>query len=146
TISDVDAGSGTMAVSLEVDTGLLALADTSLITAGTNNSSTITISGTLAQINSVLAGLSYTGTVVANDQLRITVNDNGNTGMDPGLTGGNNDEQHSVTVQLNVVNPPPVEVPAPPPPSPPPPPPPPESPPPPPPQPAPAPPPPPPPP
>ncbi|NJO74750.1 MAG: tandem-95 repeat protein [Leptolyngbyaceae cyanobacterium RM1_406_9] len=108
-IADVDAfNSTTNTVTLSVTNGTLTLANSSLITAGANNSSTITLTGSLSVINSVLAGLSYKGNsnVNGSDTLTVVANDQGNTG----LNGGANDPKittQTVNITLAPVNDPP---------------------------------------
>src|SRR5262249_39694555 len=83
-ISDVDAGNGTMQVTLSVANGTLNLSATSglAFTAGANGSSTITVTGTTPNVNAALDGLTYTPAANYNgaDTLSITTNDQGNTG------------------------------------------------------------------
>ncbi|MCU0525936.1 MAG: tandem-95 repeat protein [Elainella sp. Prado103] len=82
-IADVDSFSSTNnTVTLSVTQGKLSLTDISLVTGGTNDSSTITLTGSLAAINAVLAGLSYQGNSQfnGNDTLAISFNDQGNVG------------------------------------------------------------------
>ena len=59
-IGDVDNfGASNNTVSLSVNDGTLSLTDTSLITSGANNSNSITLTGSLSDINSAISGLSY---------------------------------------------------------------------------------------
>jgi hypothetical protein len=60
-LGDVDAGSGELAVTLSVAHGTLTLGGTSglTFTAGSNGSASMTFSGTLADLNTALAGLAY---------------------------------------------------------------------------------------
>ena len=67
----------------------------------------MTLTGTLAQINTTLAAAGavlYTGNANFNggDTLTMTTNDGGNTGVDPGLTGNATSEQDTDTVGITV--------------------------------------------
>lgn len=102
-ITDVDAGSGTITAALGVTTGTLgvSLAGGATISAGANNSAALTLSGTLAQVNAALATLTYTSTsdTATSDTLSITVNDGGNTG-----TGGALEATGTVAITITPVN------------------------------------------
>ncbi|MGJ3245093.1 MAG: tandem-95 repeat protein [Elainellaceae cyanobacterium] len=101
-ISDVDTFSSTNnTVTLSVTSGKLTLGNTSLITGGANNSSTITLTGSLSAINTALAGLSYTGNSNFNggDTLTITADDKGNVG-----TGGSQVVVENVPITVTPVN------------------------------------------
>ncbi|NJO49133.1 MAG: DUF4347 domain-containing protein [Leptolyngbyaceae cyanobacterium RM2_2_4] len=105
-IADVDAFNSTdNTVTLSVSKGTLTLTNTSLITGGANNSSTITLTGSVSAVNSALAGLSYKGNsnVNGSDTLTIVANDKGNTG----LNNGTNDPKiitQTVNINLTPVN------------------------------------------
>jgi hypothetical protein len=113
-ISDVDANAATdlVTVTLDVDHGTLAIrTDVSGgIVAGdivSQDADTITITATYAKINATLAasnGLTYK--VDANysgaDRLRVTTNDRGTTGQDPGTTGDSTSEQDEDDKAINV--------------------------------------------
>ncbi|MEM9827797.1 MAG: Ig-like domain-containing protein, partial [Planctomycetota bacterium] len=110
-VSDVDAGSGIMTASFSVGEGMISLsAGDSGITIVFNNGPTVSFAGTLSQINDLLTGTS-TGTIVYNNPsdtpsasttVTLTVNDGGNTGVDPGLTGDGTSEQNSASQTINV--------------------------------------------
>ena len=115
-VSDVDAGGGSAAATLNVGEGTLTVVvGTSGVTiVGGNGTGTVTLSGTIAQINNLLTG-GGTGTITylnglnapsASTTLTVTVNDQGNTGADPGLTGTGTTEEgsNSVTINLSAVN------------------------------------------
>src|SRR5204863_10216 len=84
------------------------------VTAGNvtgNGSATITLTGTINQVNATLAaagGLTYTPTANYNgaDRVQITTNDGGATGQDPGLTGTATTEQDQdgKTISVTAVN------------------------------------------
>ncbi|MEQ1844746.1 MAG: DUF4347 domain-containing protein, partial [Nitrospira sp.] len=115
-VSDVDAGGGSATATLNVGEGTLTVVvGTSGVTiVGGNGTGTVTLSGTIAQINNLLTG-GGTGTITylnglnapsASTTLTVTVNDQGNTGADPGLTGTGTTEEgsNSVTINLSAVN------------------------------------------
>ncbi len=95
-VNDVDARTGTLTATLSVGEGTLtATAGDSGVTVGGSGSLSLTISGTLAQLNAFLGAsgtstLSYvdnTDTPSASTTLSLSVNDNGNTGSGGPLTG-----------------------------------------------------------
>ncbi|WFU38082.1 VCBS domain-containing protein [Bradyrhizobium sp. CB82] len=109
-VSDVDGGSGSETLTLSVGEGTLtATAGNSGATVLGSGSSSLTISGTLAQINSFLGSgtaststLSYTDntdTPSGSTTLSLTINDNGNTGTGGSLTGS-----ASSTINITAVN------------------------------------------
>ncbi|XGV98850.1 MAG: Ig-like domain-containing protein [Leptolyngbya sp. BL-A-14] len=86
-ISDVDASSGAITVSLAATNGKLSLGSTTGLSFTNGNGSTpstsLIFSGTLAAVNSALSTLLYQGTTNFSgaDLISINVNDNGNTGF-----------------------------------------------------------------
>ncbi|MDB5335317.1 MAG: hypothetical protein JWN70_936 [Planctomycetaceae bacterium] len=107
-IADVDAGSGTVQATVSVISGTLtASAGTSGVSVSGSGTSTITLSGSISQINDLLAGnlaatLTYfngSNTPAASDTLTLNVNDLGNTGSGGALTGSD-----SATITLTAVN------------------------------------------
>jgi hypothetical protein len=84
TVSDVDANGSTESVTLSVQHGTLRLAAGSgvSVTAGADGSGSLTFSGTIAQLNAALGGLSYQGVLDYSgaDTLELTIDDGGNTG------------------------------------------------------------------
>lgn len=104
--SDVDVGASNMRVTLQVANGVLALGSTSGITfpSGANNSASMTIQGTLANINNALLNLKYTGNAGATtDLLTVTSSDLGSSG-----SGGTKTDQDTVAITIPVQNLPPV--------------------------------------
>ena len=101
TISDVDVGAGNETVTLTVTSGILALGSTAGLTSFTNNAASITLTGTVANINAALNGLTYTGNLNFNgaDSLGISTSDNGNTGG-----GGTQSDNDSVAINVVAVN------------------------------------------
>jgi hypothetical protein len=106
-ISDLDIGGGDATVTLSVLSGALTLSTTAGLTFsvgdGTSNS-TMTFSGTVGAINAALDGLVYRGNLNANglDTLTLTTDDQGNTGIDPGLSGTATSEADTDTVAITV--------------------------------------------
>ena len=75
-----------------------------------NASNSVILSGTIAQINSLLNGTS-SGTIIyfndsdnpsASTVLTVTVNDEGNSGSDPGISGDSSSEEGSNSVVINI--------------------------------------------
>ncbi len=108
-MTDLDAGESSVSASLSVGNGILTLGDITGITfdeGSSNESASITISGTLTNVNNALASLSYQGNTgfAGSETLAITVSDNGNTGEE----GGEQTAEGSVTINVNPVNDPPI--------------------------------------
>ena len=100
-ISDVDAGTGSMTVTLGVTNGTLTVSGGSaaITSSGT---STVTLTGTLAQINATLAAnVTYVPTANFNGTatLTMTTSDGGNTG-----TGGTRTDVDTVSITVSAVN------------------------------------------
>ncbi|MEO1528387.1 MAG: cadherin-like domain-containing protein [Planctomycetota bacterium] len=114
-VTDVDAASGTMTATFTVGEGTLSLsAGDSGVSVTANNAASVSFTGTLTQINSLLTG-GGTGTITylngndapsASTTITLNVNDGGNTGADPGLTGDASSEEDSAsqTININAVN------------------------------------------
>ena len=107
-ISDVDAGSGSLTVTLSVTEGTLNVTGGSTgAGVGASGSSLVTITGTQTQINNLLAGnggatvtyLDNTDTPSATVTLTLTVNDNGLTG-----SGGPLSASDTATINITAVN------------------------------------------
>lgn len=104
TVSDPDAGPDALQVTLAATTGLLTLAgiDGLSFASGDGTSDpTITFSGTLASINTALAGLSYVPTADFNGTatLTITTSDGGHNG-----SGGSKTDSDSISISVTPVN------------------------------------------
>jgi Ca2+-binding RTX toxin-like protein len=85
TVADADDQDGDETVTLAVDHGALtlgALPAGLTIDAGANGTATLTFTGTEAELNAALAGLTYAPTANYNgpDRLTVTINDNGHSG------------------------------------------------------------------
>ncbi len=101
TISDIDVGSGNETVTLSVTSGVLALGSTAGLASFTNNAASITLTGTVANVNAAMNGLTYHGNLNFNgaDSLLVSTNDNGNTGA-----GGPKIDTDSVAINVAAVN------------------------------------------
>jgi hypothetical protein len=104
TISDPDAGTDPVQVTLSVTNGTLTIADTSKLTFTTGNGNgnvMIVFKGTLTDINAALNGLSYIGNQDFNgdDTLSIGVDDLGHNGA-----GGNKTDSKSQMLTITAVN------------------------------------------
>ena len=106
-ISDVDAGSSSVSVTLSVTEGALNVtAGTSGAAVSNSGASSVTITGTVAQINALLStdagsAVSYidnTDAPGASATLTLNVNDNGNTG------GGSLQSSDTATINIAAVN------------------------------------------
>jgi hypothetical protein len=103
-ISDVDAGTNAVQVTLTVTNGTLTLNGTSglAFTVGDGTAdATMTFTGTIANINTAMNGMTFTPTAgfSGNASLTITTNDQGNTG-----TGGPLSDTDVVSIQVGVTN------------------------------------------
>ncbi|WP_110640815.1 VCBS domain-containing protein [Salinicola sp. CPA57] len=122
-ISDPDArdpsdqaGANDLEVVLSVTQGTLAIANAGGSQIAGNNSNTVTLSGTVDEINTTLASLSYLGNANVNgtDTLTITTHDHGNFGDNPdssegnGIPGESSDDDlidiDTLTITINAVN------------------------------------------
>ena len=112
TVSDVDAASGSMTATIAVGEGAITVAagDSGVSISGGNGTSSVTLTGTLSQLDNLLTG-SGTGTITylnssdtpsASTTITVTVNDGGNTGADPGLTGDGTSEQDFAAQTINI--------------------------------------------
>jgi hypothetical protein len=105
TVSDIDADGGDEKVTLSVNQGTLALGSTNNLTVTGNGSASVTLMGTIADLNAGMDGLKYTPNANYNgtDTLTVLTDDQGNTG-----TGGPQTDTDTVVVNLAAVNDPPV--------------------------------------
>ena len=115
-MTDVDeAGSGAVAT-LSVGEGTITIVegDSGVTITGGNGTGTVTLSGTVAQLDNLLTAAG-TGTITylnssdtpsASATFTVTVNDQGNTGADPGSSGGPADEEgtNNVTINITAIN------------------------------------------
>ena len=104
--SDVDAGSGSVSITFSVPAGTLAATSGSGVTVAGSGTGTLTLSGTITNLNAFLtaSGASFTTATNAtsNVTLTVSIDDAGNTGSDPGLSGTASSEAASTTVTLGV--------------------------------------------
>ncbi|MCC7372437.1 MAG: hypothetical protein IT306_28750 [Chloroflexi bacterium] len=102
-LADVDAGSSPVLLSVSVGAGTVTFGSTSglTVTGGANGTSSVSYSGTLANLNAALGTLTYltASNSVASDALTIVVNDQGNTG-----TGGAQSDTKMLTLNVSAVN------------------------------------------
>ena len=106
-VSDVDAGSASITTTLSVAHGTLTVASMGGATVAGSGTGSVTLTGSQTAIDTTLAASNnvvYRGSLNFNgsDTLTVTTNDNGNTGIDPGLTDGATAEQDVDTVAINV--------------------------------------------
>lgn len=116
-VSISDADGNTETVTLDVLHGALTLGSTTGLTGlSGNGTASVTFTGTVAQANAALSGLTYKGVLDFNglDTLTVTTNDDGNTGVDPGAQGAggtgttaNEQDSDTVAITVNAVNDPP---------------------------------------
>ncbi|MCA9127761.1 MAG: cadherin-like domain-containing protein [Planctomycetales bacterium] len=115
-VSDADEANSGAIATLSVGEGALTIVvgDSGVTIDSGNGTGNVQISGTIAQINNLLTGTG-TGTITylnssdtpsATTTLTVKVNDQGNTGTDPGLTGDATSEEgtNSVTINITPVN------------------------------------------
>ncbi|WP_167598988.1 Ig-like domain-containing protein [Comamonas sp. A23] len=104
--ADVDAGAGSVTATFSVASGTLAATSGGGVTVGGSGTGTLSLTGTVADINAFIAanGLSFTtaANATANVTLMIAIDDGGNTGTDPGLSGTGSSEADSATLMLTV--------------------------------------------
>ena len=104
-IADVDGGTADQTVTLSVLNGTLTFGGSAVgLTSSANGAATITLTGSIAEINTALSSLTYAPNADYNgpDTLTVTTNDLGNTGIDPGVTGNGTSEQDVDTVAITV--------------------------------------------
>ncbi|WP_203250037.1 Ig-like domain-containing protein, partial [Cysteiniphilum marinum] len=93
-VADVDLGANNIEVALTVTNGALSLSDLTNITinSGANNSASITLQGTLTDINNSLASLSYKSNMgfSGTDSLSVNVDDLGGSGTGGALQANTN--------------------------------------------------------
>ena len=106
-LSDVDAGSGSVTLTLSASAGTLSASSGGGVTIGGSGSGALTLSGTIANIDTYLntaSNVQYTGAANANGNdaatLTLTINDGGNTGSG----GGGNVSLGTVNIDITAVN------------------------------------------
>ncbi|MBI4357498.1 MAG: FG-GAP repeat protein, partial [Gammaproteobacteria bacterium] len=106
TISDIDAGSSDVKVTLSVNSGTLTITDTTGLTFTTGDGTsdaTMTFAGSISTINTRTLQYQGNANFVGTDTLTITTDDQGNTG-----SGGAKTDTDTVAITVNAVNDPPV--------------------------------------
>jgi hypothetical protein len=101
-VSDLDAGTGSLQIGLSVLHGTLNLTSTTNLSVTGNNTNSITATGQLADLNNAFsAGLAYTPSLNFNgdDTLTMLTNDQGNTG-----SGGAKSDTDTLTITVNAIN------------------------------------------
>ncbi|UVM51926.1 VCBS domain-containing protein [Pseudomonas sp. B21-015] len=104
-VADVDAGAGSISVTLTVGSGSLTAATAGSVTVSGSGTSSIVLTGTLANINTYLATVAnqptYTPVANANGTVTLTMltNDGGNTG-----TGGALSDSDTININITAVN------------------------------------------
>ena len=102
-VADSDANGASERLTLTVTSGRLTLASTTglTVTAGANNSATVTVTGTLANLNTALEGLVYApmSNFNGSDTLTVLLDDLGNTGNDGAKT-----DTETVAITVSPVN------------------------------------------
>lgn len=98
-VSDVDAGAGSLTMSVGVPSGALQATSGAGVTVG-GTPTALTLSGTLASLNAFLAanGLTFTAVSEAALSMSVDVNDNGNTG-----SGGARTASGTIAIQAQPV-------------------------------------------
>ncbi|MCE5363636.1 DUF4347 domain-containing protein [Pseudomonas anguilliseptica] len=100
--SDVDAGSSSVTVTLSVTSGSLAATSDGGVTIG-GTSSALTLTGSISNINTFIAGSNVSFTTAANATADVTltasINDGGNTG-----SGGAQSANDVITLQVTAIN------------------------------------------
>ncbi|MEE9451397.1 MAG: hypothetical protein V3V61_01410, partial [Gammaproteobacteria bacterium] len=103
TVSDIDVSGDDLEVTLSVNDGTITLVSTTGLnfSSGNDGSENMVFTGTLANINTAIATLTYQGNTDFNgaDSLSISVNDQGNTGF-----GGALVDSDSIAITVNAVN------------------------------------------
>ncbi len=102
-IADVDAGGGSVTATFTVPAGTLAATSGGGVTVGGSGTGALTLTGTVANINTFVGGSNVTYTTAGNANgnvtLSVTVNDGGNTG-----SGGALQDSGNVTLQITAQN------------------------------------------
>jgi hypothetical protein len=104
--ADVDAGSNPVTVGFAVTAGTLAATAGGGVGVAGSDTAAITLTGTVANINTFVAGSHVFFTPVPNATSAVTltvqIDDGGNTGTDPGTSGTSASETRTSTVTLTV--------------------------------------------
>ena len=100
-LTDVDAGTQQLQVTLTAPRGTLGFGSTTGVTLTGNNSGTITLVGTQTDLNTALGSFTYLGQrdVFGTDRITIVADDRGNTGG-----GGRKSDTKTIDITVNAVN------------------------------------------
>lgn len=107
TFSDVDAGANTVSLSITAGTGTLSATSGGGVTIGGSGTATLTLSGTVANIDTYLntaSNIQYTGALNASGDNATTLTLTANDGGASGSGGGGNVSLGSVNVDINGIN------------------------------------------
>ncbi|MGH8380055.1 DUF4347 domain-containing protein [Pseudomonas sp.] len=104
--TDVDAGGSAVTVVLSVPSGSLSATSGSGVTVSGSGTGSLTLVGSLANINTFIAASQVNfvtaANAVGNVTLTVSIDDGGNTGVDPGNSGTGSSEASSTTLTLAV--------------------------------------------
>ena len=100
-LTDVDAGTAPMRVTIAAPKGSLGFATTTGVTLSGNNTSTVQLVGSQIDLNTALGSFTYIGRkdVFGADRITLTADDQNNTG-----TGGRKTDVKTIDVTVNAVN------------------------------------------
>jgi VCBS repeat-containing protein len=105
-VADIDAGISDVELSLTANNGTLTLGATSNLAfeSGSNGTEAFTVSGTIGEINNALTTLTYQGNPDYNgtETIEVVINDRGNTGADPGISGDGSSEEATASIDVDV--------------------------------------------
>ncbi|MGY3133593.1 putative thioesterase [Bradyrhizobium sp. USDA 4501] len=89
-VADIDAASGNVTATIASSHANLTFNTAGLASSTNNSSHTVTLTGTVAQVNTALATLTYNSDdgFTGSDTVTLNINDNGNTGTGGPLTSG----------------------------------------------------------
>lgn len=110
TFSDVDAGAAEVKVTYSVPSGTIAGTSGSGVAVTGSGTATLVMTGSIPNINDYVRTGNLVYTPVANNTadvgLTININDQGNTGTDPGTSGGPDNESAQITqtLRFNAIN------------------------------------------
>ncbi|PWC19071.1 hypothetical protein DDT52_12275, partial [Brenneria roseae subsp. roseae] len=104
--ADVDSGNASVSVAFSVGSGSLAAASGSGVTVTGSGTGQLTLVGSIADVNAFIAASNVTFTTAShatgNVTLTVTIDDGGNTGLDPGNSGTDSSEAATSTLTLTV--------------------------------------------
>ncbi len=101
TISDIDAGTNPLQVKLTSANGTLRVTPNAALNIQGNNTGSVTLTGTLTNINTALNNLAFKPTNNFNGDTSIIINTNDQNGTG---SGGARSDEDTITVKVNAVN------------------------------------------